>query len=55
MIEWGETCSTEDELSEIWKSNQESIDKLKAPEVSDLYEKLKIQFTAFKAKAKGEV
>jgi hypothetical protein len=55
MIEWGETCSTEDELSEIWKSNQESIDKLKSPEVSDLYEKLKIQFTVFKAKAKGEV
>ena len=56
MIEWAETCVTADEMFELWKANQVTIDAVKDFDLVNLYQPLKAKFAAIKAiKIKGDM
>lgn len=56
MIEWAETCVTADEMFELWKANQVTIDAVKDFDLVNLYQPLKAKFAAIKAiKLKGDM
>lgn len=56
MIEWAETCVTADEMFELWKTNQVTIDAVKDFDLFNLYLPLKAKFAAIKAiKIKGDM
>lgn len=53
LIEFGSTCESLTELTQLWKANQGQIDDLKATEKSE-YKRLQEKFAEFKAKFKEE-
>lgn len=56
MIEWAETCVTADEMFELWKANQVTIDAVKDFDLVNLYQPLKAKFAEIKAiKNKGDM
>ena len=56
MIEWAETCVTADEMFDLWKANQVTVDAVKAFDLVNLYQPLQAKFAAIKAiKLKGDM
>lgn len=56
MVEWADSCETADEMFELWKANQVTIDKVKAFDLINLYQPLHAKFAAIKAiKLKGDM
>lgn len=53
LIEFGSTCESLTELTQLWKANQGQIDDLKATEKAQ-YKRLQEKFAEFKAKFKEE-
>jgi hypothetical protein len=53
LIEFGSTCESLSELTQLWKANQGQIDDLKATEKAQ-YKRLQEKFAEFKAKFKEE-
>ncbi len=53
LIEFGSTCESLTELTQLWKANQGQIDDLKVNEKSE-YKRLQEKFAEFKAKFKEE-
>lgn len=53
LIEFGSTCESLTELTQLWKANQGQIDDLKVNEKSE-YKRLQEKFAEFKAKFKED-
>ncbi len=53
MINWGNSCTSLTELSDLWKTNQSSIDELKKNS-AELFKKLQEHFAHLKANFKEE-
>lgn len=53
MIEWGDSCTSLSELTELWKANQKTIDELKAGN-KEQFKRLQVRFADLKKNFKEE-
>jgi len=53
MIEWGDSCTSLSELTELWKANQKTIDELKAGN-KEQFKRLQVRFADLKKHFKEE-
>jgi hypothetical protein len=53
MINWGNSCTSLTELSDLWKTNQSPIDELKKNS-AELFKKLQEHFANLKANFKED-